>query len=391
MACQENINGRREIPDHPLVQQTLVDCLTEAMDLAGFTRLLCAIEAGHKRLIARDVTEPSPFAHAILNAKPYAFLDDAPLEERRTQAVWARRWLDPQQAGDLGRLDPQAIARVKAESWPDCETADELHDALMSLGFLTEEEITTGPRLRELPQAGPAWTELLEELVSARRATCVDLGSGAQRLWVAAERLGEIQNAFPGARPTLALGLSAELAARSREDCLLDLVRSRLQALGPVKPETLAASLPLDNNAIAAVLARLETEGFALRGRFESPAEEQWCERRLLARIHRYTVNRLRAEIEPVSSSVFLHFLLRWQHLTADTRLRGERALPEVVQQLQGFSAPAAAWEEDLLPARIGDYRPDWLDSLCLSGRVVWARLESKVSGGAPIRQTPIT
>ncbi|MGH9818023.1 MAG: Lhr family helicase, partial [Candidatus Acidiferrales bacterium] len=153
----------------------------------------------------------------------------------------------------------------------------------------------------------------------------------------------------------------------------------------------MAASLNLDNNAIAAVLARLETEGFALRGRFESPAEEQWCERRLLARIHRYTVNRLRAEIEPVSSAVFLRFLLRWQHLTPEARVHGERALPEVVQQLQGFSAPAAAWEEDLLPARIGDYRPDWLDSLCLSGRVVWARLEPKASGGAPIRQTPIT
>ncbi|MGH8654511.1 MAG: DEAD/DEAH box helicase [Gammaproteobacteria bacterium] len=391
MACQENINGRREIPDHPLVQQTLADCLSEAMDLAGITRLLCAIEAGHKRLIARDLTEPSPFALAILNAKPYAFLDDAPLEERRTQAVWARRWLDPQQAGDLGRLDPQAIARVRAESWPDCETADELHDALMSLGFLTEEEIEAGPRLCEEPRTGPAWTELLEELLSARRATCVDLGSGTQRLWVAAERLGEVQGAFPSAQPTPALSPPAEFATRPREDCLLELVRSRLQALGPVHLETLAASLHFDNNAIVAVLARLETEGFVLRGRFEPSAEEQWCERRLLARIHRYTVSRLRAEIEPVSSAVFLHFLLRWQHLTADTRLRGERALPEVVQQLQGFSAPAAAWEEDLLPTRIGDYRPDWLDSLCLSGHVVWARLEPKATGGAPIRQTPIT
>ncbi|MGH8643187.1 MAG: DEAD/DEAH box helicase [Gammaproteobacteria bacterium] len=390
MACQENINGRREIPDHPLVQQTLADCLTEAMDLAGITRLLCAIEAGHKRLVACDVTEPSPFAHAILNAKPYAFLDDAPLEERRTQAVWARRWLDPQQAGDLGRLDPQAIARVKAEFWPDCETADELHDALMSLGFLTEEELHAGPRLREQPQTGPAWTELFEELINAQRATCVDLGSGTQRLWVAAERLGEIQCAFPSAKPTPALNPPAEFAGRSREDCLLDLTRSRLQALGPVKPEALAEPLHLDKHAIAAVLARLETEGLALRGRFGSPIEEQWCERRLLARIHRYTVSRLRAEIEPVSSAVFLRFLLRWQHLTPETRVHGERALREVVQQLQGFSAPAAAWEEDLLPARVGDYRPDWLDSLCLSGRVVWARLEPKATG-APIRQTPIT
>jgi ATP-dependent Lhr-like helicase len=131
-ACLENIPGDRVIPDHPLVSQTVRDCLEEAMDFNALAALLERIHRGDVRCVARDTPEPSPLAHEILNARPYAFLDDAPLEERRAQAVQTRRATEPGAAGDLGALDEDAIARVREEAAPDPRDADELHDALLT-------------------------------------------------------------------------------------------------------------------------------------------------------------------------------------------------------------------------------------------------------------------
>lgn len=390
LACGENIVGDREVPDHPLVTQTVCDCLEEAMDLAGLEALLKGIEAGTIEVVARDLTEPSPLALEVLAARPYAYLDDAPLEERRTQAVLSRRWLDPQSAADIGRLDPEAIARVRAEAWPDAKSADELHDALLSIGAMTEAEVW----------ANALWPALLDALAGEDRATRLRLAnvtpSGADPLlWAAAERLPWLRAVYPGAT------LDPELAPPStenwtREDAIRELVRGRLEALGPVDAARLAGALALPGGEIDAALFALETEGFALRGRFSPDADDtEWCERGLLARIHRYTVKRLRAEIEPVSARDYLRFLLDWQRVSPAARMAGPDAVSAVIAQLEGFEAPAAAWETEILPARVTDYDPAWLDDLCRAGRVVWARLSTRHHEpgrvATPVRTTPIT
>ncbi|MEA2602459.1 MAG: ATP-dependent helicase Lhr and Lhr-like helicase [Acidobacteriota bacterium] len=385
LACLENIVGEREVPDHPLVEQTLRDCLEEAMDVQGLEALLRRIEAGAVELVARDVVEPSPLAHEILKAQPYAFLDDAPLEERRTQAVSLRRWLDPETASDLGALDADAIARVRVEAWPEAETPDELHDALLTLGFVTVEE---GVR--------SGWGGLFDALAAARRATIAVLMDGP-RVWVAAERLPQLQTIHPG------VSLEPEIAAPSRlardwpqEEALVEVVRGRLEGLGPITGDVLAASLGVRRSAIESALASLETEGFAFRGRFTpGRGEEEWCERRLLARIHRYTLDRLRREIEPVSQADYLRFLLAWQRADPDARAEGPESLNALLEQLEGFEAAAAAWEGEILPGRMKEYDPSWLDALCLSGRWVWGRATAPApNGGArrsgPVRATPL-
>jgi ATP-dependent Lhr-like helicase len=383
-ACGENLAGEREIPDHPLVRQTIGDCLHEAMDVEGLERLLAGIERGAIRVLARDLTEPSPLALEVLAARPYAFLDDAPLEERRTQAVMARRWLDPQAAADLGRLDPEAIRRVAREAWPDARDADELHDALLGLGFLGEEEI----------DRAPGWRALLATLAQARRAT--RFAAGARTIFVAAERLPEIEAIFPGAERIPAIEAPAELRkAWARADALAEILRDRLQGCGPVSAAALAAPLGLAPPEVEAPLARLEAEGSVLRGRFTpEAAEPEWCERRLLARIHRYTVNRLRAEIEPVEPRDFVRFLMHWQRVAPEARVEGVDALAGVLSQLEGFEAPAAAWETEILPARVNEYDPAWLDELSLAGRVAWLRLAPGQHEGerapSPVRSTPI-
>ncbi|MGA2043226.1 MAG: DEAD/DEAH box helicase [Roseiarcus sp.] len=374
IACAENLVGEREVPSHPLVDQTIRDCLTEAMDIDGLERLLGRIEAGEVGVTARDLTEPSPLALEVLSAKPYAFLDDAPLEERRTQAVMSRRWLDPQSAADLGRLDPAAIDRVRAEAWPDPVNADEAHDGLSWLGFLAAGEAA-------------GWREWLDALAGQGRAILLH-GPGAE-IWIAAERAAQFRALWPtaGAEP-----------AGERDAALVEILRGRLEGLGPVTPAALAAPLGLGPDAIAAALAALQAEGFAMRGRFTPGVEaDEWCDRRLLARIHRYTVNRLRAEIEPVAARDFLRFLFAWQHVTAETRLEGPDALGATVLQLEGFEAPAGAWESEILPARVADYEPAWLDDACLAGRVSWARLRPRGAPqdgvertAAPVRTTPI-
>jgi ATP-dependent helicase Lhr and Lhr-like helicase len=391
LACAENLQGRREIPDHPLVNQTVRDCLEEAMDIHALEALLEAIDKGQKQLVALDLTEPSPLAHEILNARPYAFLDDAPLEERRTQAVFNRRWLDPETAADLGRLDPDAIGRVRDEAWPQFETADELHEALVLLGFLTDEEISRGADGDDGSKA------LIGQLIADRRAALLRSGQNGRCLWIAAERLPELRAVFPDAplEPPIAAPREAAERRYSEDEALVELLRGRLEAVGPTTAAALAASAGLPTTPVEAALVRLEVEGFVLRGRFTPAADQtEWCARRLLSRIHRYTLNRLRREIEPVSAADFLRFLLAWQRLEPDQRAEGPESLARIVQQLEGFEAASAAWESEILPARLVTYDPFWLDALCLSGRLVWARLTppkgESPRGPGVLRSTPI-
>jgi ATP-dependent Lhr-like helicase len=395
IACAENLSGPREIPDHPLVAQAVHDCLYEAMDIEGLERLLADIETGRVAVIARDLTEPSPLALEILTARPYAYLDDAPLEERRAQAVMGRRWLDDASAADLGRLDVAAIERVRAEAWPEAANIDELHDALLGLGFVTPDEV----------DRQPSWRGLLDSLALERRATCVWPGAedgrraaDARSMWVAAERLPQFHAVHPNARLAPPIEAPAEFRERTwtRDDALTEIVRSRLEGLGPVTTSAIADSLSLPRDEIEGALARLIAEGSIMSGSYTpGAAETEWCDRALLARIHRYTVKRLRQEIEPVSSKDFLRFLFRWQHVVPNEQRQGPDALDAVIAQLQGFEAPAAAWESEILPARLEDYEFTWLDDLCLSGRVVWTRLShtaNPVAGGrGPIRTTPVT
>jgi ATP-dependent Lhr-like helicase len=367
VACAENLPGEIEVPDHPLVRQTIRDCLEDAMDIDEFEALLRRLESGAIRVVAKDLTEPSPLALEALTARPYAYLDDAPLEERRTQAVMSRRWLDPAEAADIGKLDPEAIARVRAEAWPDAATPDELHDALLWLTFMTDEE----------SRANPGWPALMEDLALQNRVERIALEG--RNLWVAAERRA----------------LFATL-----EESIADIVRGRLEGLGPITAAQLAGSLGLTETQINGALLALESEGFAMRGRFtgESVAEE-WCERRLLARIHRYTVKRLRAEIEPVVTRDFLRFLSEWQRVLPGARMQGPDALAAILAQLEGFESPAGAWETEVIPARVAEYEPQWLDEHCRAGRFIWTRLatrggtrndEAPARGASPVRSTPI-
>ena len=368
-ACLENIAGDREIPDHPLVEQTIEDCLHEAMDLAGLEAMLTDMESGKIACVARDLPEPSPLSHEILNARPYAFLDDAPLEERRTQAVQTRRAFEPGSADDLGALDADAIARVRDEAWPEVIHADELHDALLVSGFLTEAE------------GREKWQGWFDELVRDGRAERVN------GLWVAAER-APLAKALPDA------------------DAARELIRGRMEIVGPTTAQTLADSLGVGVEVVDAALLALESEGVILRGRFTpGPSVDlaprtlhlEWCERRLLARIHRYTLNRLRSEIAPVSGADFQRFLFSWQRVHPGEHVAGLEGLAQVLEQLDGFEVSAAAWESDVLGSRCQEYDPALLDMLCLTGRVAWGRLSPPSSNGngdvaiaRPIRTTPI-
>ncbi|TVT65904.1 MAG: DEAD/DEAH box helicase [Pseudomonas sp.] len=382
VACLENIVGEREIPDHPLVRQTLDDCLHEAMDSEGWLALLRRMEGGEVELLARDLPAPSPLAMEILGARPYAFLDDAPLEERRTQAVLARRWSDPESADDLGALDPEAIAAVREEAWPEARSADELHEALTALGCIAEAETV----------AQSQWGEWLAELARGGRATRMQVAHD-RVLWLPLERLMLLRAVYPQApfQPHLQAPGGYDQPIEE-EAALVELIRARLSGFGPLPVALIARPLALPASAVAAALVRLESQGYVMRGRFSAGAvEEEWCERHLLARIHRYTVKRLRREIEPVERVDFMRFLADWQHLSATTRMQGREALPTVVEQLEGFQAAAAAWEADLLPARLKDYGGTWLDELCRSGRIVWTRLAGRLrASGGPVRGTPI-
>ncbi|MNZ10613.1 ATP-dependent DNA helicase RecQ [compost metagenome] len=382
VACQENLVGEREIPDHPLVAQTLDDCLHEAMDTEGWLALLRRMERGEVELIARDLPAPSALAAEILGARPYAFLDDAPLEERRTQAVQNRRWTDPESADDLGALDAEAIAAVAEEAWPQVRDADEMHEALLALACITRAEA----------EANSGWVDWLRQLAKARRATCLQL-DGKPALWLAAERLGQFQALYPQAALKPAISAPQGFTEPwETEMALVEVLRARLSGFGPLPLARLAVDLRQSPAALAFALASLEREGHVLRGRF-TPAvqDEEWCERHLLARIHRYTVKRLRREIEPVERADFMRFLFDWQRVAPSAQVRGAEALAGVLGQLEGFEAAAGAWESEILPSRVADYGINWLDDLCRAGRVVWCRLGGRGKAAVgPVRGTPI-
>ncbi|MBM3925138.1 MAG: DEAD/DEAH box helicase [SAR202 cluster bacterium] len=366
MACQENLaGGDIQIPDHPLINETVNDCLTEAMDVNGFLSLIQAIHDRRLQLSAVDTIEASPMAHEILTARPYAYLDDAPLEERRTQAVYLRRTLDIQSSDDVGRLDPEAIQRVREQAWPDVNNPDELHDALLLLGFITLSEM-------------PPWQEHLASLLEQKRATRFWTNPD-HSLWVAAERLPQFQAVFPGAhiQPPIQAPSREAAVAWTPEDALREIVRGRLEGLGPLATHQIAASLGVEEGFVMPALVALEAQGFALRGRFSPGANgsQEWCDRRLLARIHRYTLDRLRQEIEPVSASDFLRFLFNWHHIHPDHRLDGPTGLIGLLELLEGYEAPALTWERHILPSRMRNFNQSWLDNLCLSGELAWARL----------------
>ena len=438
-ACFENIEGERKIPDHPLVGEVMKDVLTEAMDVEGLKSLLRGMASGEIRVVAVDTPVPSQFSHEILNANPYAFLDDAPLEERRARAVNMRRMLPESVLEEVGGLDAGAIAQVRDEAWPDVRDADELHDVLHTLVALPEvppppdakevmwgqppsavqssaarlafaasgsalEESNSSAMSRTDEGAGRSmhlahgqWPAYFERLVSEGRAGVASADS--RRYWVAAERARSFSALFPTAVFEQTLS-DVETAQVSRDDALLTLVTGWMSHLGPATASELGNILGLPASDIDKALLRMEATGTVLRGNFTGsaaranrpldPAQEpetEWCERRLLARIHRLTVGMLRKQIEPVTAAAFMRWLLRWQHIAPGTQVVGERGAMEVLQQLQGFEIPANAWERQVLARRIADYDPAWLDQLCLTGAVGWGRLSphpATVDTGGP-------
>src|SRR6201997_3181392 len=377
-ACFENIEGERQIPDHPLVGEVMKDVLTEAMDVEGLKTLLRGMASGEIRVLAVDTPLPSQFSHEILNANPYAYLDDAPLEERRARAVEMRRVLPKAVLGEIGRLNPEAIAEVCDEAWPDVRDAEELHDALLTLIALParhDSGALPSNRLHgKLRESLNAWNPLFEQLAADRRSGLAYVGN--ETYWVAAERVPAFTQVFPTAHFEV-LPPSVGLPALSHDESLLALVTGWMAHSGPVTASQLAGILTVPVSEIEKTLLRLESSGVVLRGKFSDPHSEQteWCERRLLARIHRLTLGQLRKEIQSVTPAQFMNWQLRWQHVAPGTQLLGERGTLEAIRQVQGFEAPANSWERQILRGRIADYDPKVLDQLCLTGAVGWGRL----------------
>ena len=392
LACLEHIVGDREIPDHPLVKQTIDDCLTEAMDIEGLEELLRKIERGEVRCIARDLPEPSPLASEILNARPYAFLDNAPLEERRTQAVYTRRASERNGSDGLGILDTAAIEKVQREAWPNATNADELHDALMLLAVMTRDEVLRTVH-HEVNGAGAE--QLQNQLVADKRAA--QLRVGDKNFWISAERLPMLKTIYPGADvdPQLSAPESVQKQNWERSNAIREVLRGRMEVSGPVTVAQLQTILSLSSSEVETGLLGLESEGFVLRGKFHhGTTDQEWCDRRLLARIHRLTIDRLRAEIQPVSVQDFYRFLFAWQRVDVDHRVEGPEGLQSVLEQLDGCELPLAAWESAVLAARVADYDPESLDRLCFSGRIGWGRLSAPRNPNAhtiaPLRSSPI-
>ena len=368
--CQDNQIGPVEIPDHPLVNETLRDCLYEAMDLAGLQEILEKIGREEIHTVAIDTPAPSAMAHEILNANPYAFLDDAPLEERRARAVSLRR-VDPWMDGELGRLDPAVIQEVCGQAWPDIRDADELHDFMLSVCVLPVGE-------------NQGWADLVLELIDSGRATrlswTIEPIGKTYQAYVAAERLALARLALPTATADPEIHLPEGLlmsAPPSEEEAARKIIHGWIEVLGPMTASQLSDRLGIPVLKIEAALLALEAEGSVLRGAFtgERRDEVEWCDRVLLSRIHRLTLGRMRKEIEPVSAADFMKFLLAWQHVAVKSQLRGRDGILEVIRQLQGLELPAPAWEQHVLSARIKDYNPADLEGLCLAGVITWGRL----------------
>ena len=386
IACPENLAGEREIPPHPLVEQTLYDCLNDWMDIERLEKILTDLQAGRITLVCRDLTAPSPLAEQVLTARRYAFLDDAPAEERRTSLVRARQFMQPEDAAVPGQLNAHVIEQVRREAWPDVRDADECHDALMMLGVAGD---------HEAGQHG--WRRWLDELAAQRRAT--QLRTADAVFWVAAERLALLRALYPGASLHPEIEPVVSHASAESADALTELIRFRLQATGPVSTPQMAALLHLEPARIDRAMEMLEHEGYAMRGHFD-PLETalQWCERGLLARIHRRTIKHLREQVRPASIAGFMRFLFHWHGIVDDRRgepgaepgaepraeLNGADSLDVPLAQLEGVEVPGGAWESEVLPLRINGYRGHWLDQLCAGGTIRWARLSPPDKSGRP-------
>jgi ATP-dependent Lhr-like helicase len=362
--CFEHRTGDLEPPDHPLVRQSIHDCLHEVMDFPGWMEVLHDIEAGRIELVARDTREPSPFSHQLINANVYAFLDDAPLEERRARAVAVRRTFGPEDVRDLGRLDPEAIALVRSEAWPLVRDAEELHDTLLSVGALPEND-------------GLDWQDYFEELASEGRVVRREVNGGPV-LWIAVEQWPAVSTAIALLDTTVPKSLPESLRREvTIDEARMLLVRGRLEVSGPTTAGRIASQLGMRLNDVQIALEQLELAGVVLRGRFTSAASDEleWCERRLLARIHRLTMDGLRRQVAPVDAEGFMRFLLAHHEISGDSRPMGVGGLQRVLSQLEGFEAAVGSWEHDLLPARL-EYESQWLDQLFASGEFVWGRLD---------------
>jgi ATP-dependent helicase Lhr and Lhr-like helicase len=393
-ACFENIEGDIKIPDHPLVHEVMKDVLTEALDIEGLAQVLRGIEQGRIRCLAVDTPVPSQFSHEILNANPYAYLDDAPLEERRARAVEMRRVLPASVLEEVGALDPAAIAQVQEEAWPDVRDADELQDMLHTLVMVptNSSQFSVLSSQEAKPKLTANWSDFFERLQQENRAVVAE--AAGKSYWVAAERVEWFQamhRVVTELGPVPAGRSPATTQALSFDDAVLAAVQGWMPHLGPTTASEVGKLLGLPATEIEKALLRMEASGAILRGSFRptdsrnndshpaasaaSEPETEWCERRLLARIHRLTVATLRKQIEPVKAAQFMTWLLRWQHLAPGTQVRGEHGTLEVIRQLQGFEIPASAWERFVLARRISDYDPAHLDQLCLTGAVGWGRL----------------
>jgi ATP-dependent Lhr-like helicase len=386
LACQENIQGEITVPDHPLARETMKEALTEAMDVEGLKNILDRIASGSIRCIAVETPVPSQFSHEILNANPYAYLDDAPLEERRARAVEMRRMLPEAVLSEIGRLDPAAIAQIREEAWPDVRDADELHDVLQTLVAIplpqslnsssAEPDLLNTPsQLKQIAAKRiPQWTEFFEQLNQAHRAARAFVGHRVY--WVAAEKAATVASLFPEAHMESPLP-EIETRATSREDAQFACITGWMAHVGPITAAALSDFLGFAVSDVDKTFLRMEAAGSILRGRFTDglSQETEWCERRLLARIHKMTLGTLRSQIQPATAAQFMRWLLRWQHVAPSSQVLGERGTLEVLQQLQGYEAPANAWERQILNRRIADYDPQSLDRLCLTGAVGWGRL----------------
>jgi ATP-dependent Lhr-like helicase len=359
-ACFENIEGDIQIPNHPLVNEVMQDVLQEAMDLEGLLALLRGIQDGSIRCLAVDTPVPSQFAHELINANPYAFLDEAGLEERRARAVSLDRNIPSSVLEQPGKLDPAAIEKVRSECWPDIRDHHELHDLLMSMVLMPISMIDE--------QRSQHWPELFERLICGGRAE--RLQHAGVECWAATERVGLID----------ALCDNAIASAERAEEAIRKCIQGWIQIMGPVTAHNFGKRLSLDPTQVLHAFLSLETQGLLMRGIFEAQPtvdelDIEWCERRILQRIHKLTLGIRRRQIEPISSSEFMRWLLGWQHLAPQTQLSGEDGLLEVISKLEGFEAPAVEWERTILTSRVANYDPQWLDQLCLSGAVGWGRI----------------
>jgi ATP-dependent Lhr-like helicase len=400
-ACPETMVGDIEIPDHPLVREVMRDTLSEAMDIDGLNDVLRAIDAGEIRCIAIDTPVPSQFAHEFINAMPYSFLDPEDAAARRTRAVALSRTLPDYLSDGTARIDPQAIATVRDQLWPDVRDEHELHDLLLSLVALPQLFLEAEVSRRQSKMQH--WGLFFTRLEQSGRARMVKIGDSSA--WIAAERLNDAQLLWPESIRRDATNNDATEAALSRERATMQLVQGWLQLLGPVTAAHLAEIVSLHPRSLHQALLKMEMQGLAMRGVFEHPrpAEDQpfqieWSERRILHRIHRLTVRSLRQRTEPVSATMFMRWLLEWHRISRPSdktsSSSGEEAVLAAIEQLEGFEAPAAEWERSLLPARVPNYDPRWLDNLCLAGIVGWGRLSphpawQKIADSASAKVTP--